>query len=70
MIVGNAAAAEYAGVAVSTWRAYVARGEAPEPEPERVIAGGHALPQWQRKRLDEWLARRPGKGGRPPKSTA
>ncbi len=63
-IVGNQAAALYCGVsAVSTWRAYVARDQAPKPD-RREIRGGHAIPVWNRSTLDQYNARprRPGAG--------
>lgn len=69
-IVGNKAAAEYLGIAESTWRAYVARGQGVKPEPRRKIVRGHALPKWRRDRLDEWKRTRHGKAGRPPTTTA
>jgi predicted DNA-binding transcriptional regulator AlpA len=62
-IVGNAAAAEYVGVSPSTWRAYVARGQAPRPDGTEA-SKGHALPVWRRATLDEWQAARPGQGRR------
>lgn len=46
------------GIAASTWRAYVARGEAPRPveaKPNR----------WSEADIESWIRRRPGKGGRP-----
>lgn len=62
-IVGNDAAAAYVGVRPGTWRPYVLRGKAPEPD-RREISSGHALPVWKRSTLDEWLAARPGQGAR------
>lgn len=70
-IVGNDAAAAYVGVSANAWRPYVARGQAPEPV-RREIRGGHALPVWTRRQLDEWKANRPGRGapGRPRRRAA
>lgn len=62
-IIGNDAAAAYVGVQPGTWRPYVKRGRAPQPD-RREVAGGHALPVWKRSTLDRWLANRPGQGAR------
>jgi hypothetical protein len=65
-------AAERAGIARSTWTTYASRRlplSNPVPEPSGTdIEGGHARPWWTPKVVDEWRARRPGKGGRPRKS--
>lgn len=53
-------AAELAGVKPSTWRAYVARGQAPAPS---VSMPGKDY--WRVSDLQRWLDTRPGKGGRP-----
>jgi hypothetical protein len=65
-LIGNTAAAEYAGVSVNTWTPYVARGQAPKPV-RREVRGGYAQPVWTKAQLDEWMANRPGVGapGRP-----
>lgn len=60
---GNQAAADYVGVSVNAWRPYVARGQAPAPD-RREIAGGHAIPVWDKTTLDNWKATRPGRGRR------
>jgi hypothetical protein len=62
--VGNEAAAEYLGMAASTWRAYVARGQAPGPDRRELAATGHALPVWSRETLDRYQRTRPGRGRR------
>lgn len=53
-------AAALAGVAASTWRTYVARGQAPAPDvyvtPDR--------PRWRRATVEAWMAARPGQGTR------
>ena len=59
---GNEAAAAYVGVAVATWRAYVARGQAPKPDRRPLPLRGHALPVWKQATLDAWKASRPGRG--------
>jgi predicted DNA-binding transcriptional regulator AlpA len=52
-------AAALAGVAVSTWDAYLTRGYAPEPD-------GWFGDQrwWLRSTVEEWKANRPGRGAR------
>jgi len=62
-LIGNKAAAAYAGVSESTWSAYVARDQAPKPD-RREIHGGYARPVWDRTTLDAWKAARPGPGAR------
>lgn len=62
-LIGNEAAAAYVGVSVNTWRPYVARGYAPQPD-RREIKGGHAIPVWKKKTLDAWMSSRPGAGKR------
>ena len=66
---GTEAAAAYAGVAASTWRAYVTRDQAPEPD-RREVDGGHAIPVWSKATLDEWMRTRPGRGRRRPAAEA
>lgn len=56
----SAAAAELAGVQVSTWSAYVSRRQAPEPD-------GHydlRTPWWYRSTIETYLGNRPGQGSR------
>lgn len=64
IIVGHAAAAELVGVAVSTWQAYVSRGQAPTPDLPPTIEAGKARPTWRRRTILEWQRRRPGLGWR------
>lgn len=61
----TAQAAEVAGVAESTWRAYVARGQAPAADGR--IDG--RTPIWRPETVEAWLAARPGRGGRTPRGT-
>jgi hypothetical protein len=54
------AAAELAGIKLSTWSAYVARKQAPK-------ADGHydlRTPWWYRSTVEDWLTSRPGQGSR------
>lgn len=54
------AAAELAGIRLSTWSAYVARKQAPK-------ADGHydlRTPWWYRSTVEDWMASRPGQGSR------
>jgi len=62
--IGNEAAAEYLGMAASTWRSYVAREQAPGPDRRELGATGHALPVWSRETLDRYQRTRPGRGHR------
>lgn len=50
--------ADYLGVEPSTWRAYVSRGQAPE-------ADGPAGADWLVSTIDQFVATRPGRPGRP-----
>jgi predicted DNA-binding transcriptional regulator AlpA len=52
--------AEHTGSAVSTWRAYVARQQAPAT----VGALGDRTPLWDAEQVREWNAARPGRGAR------
>jgi len=52
-------AATLAGVAVSTWDAYVTRGYAPEPDGR---FGSQRY--WNRSTVEQWKASRPGRGKR------
>jgi hypothetical protein len=54
-MIGAAGLAEIAGVAASTLRAYISRGEAEVPEPQAVI-GGRSL--WSRPVAEEWAEKR------------
>lgn len=58
-------AADYVGLSDSTWRAYVARGQAPRPDGHD---DGFDMDYWLTSTLDKWQASRPGHGGRPRKS--
>ena len=49
--------AERLGIEESTWRAYVARGQAPAAESKIG-----PLPVWRTETIDAWLAERPGRG--------
>jgi hypothetical protein len=51
------------GVEGTTWRAYVARGQAPHPQ-GRDIINGRAQPWWEEGVIDHWIAGRPGPGRR------
>lgn len=51
--------AERIGIARQTLNAYVWRGQAPKPD-------GHydlRTPWWYQSTVDEWIAKRPGRGG-------
>lgn len=54
-----AQAADRAGISASTWRSYVARGQAPQPA-ERI----GRTPLWGREEVDAWVTARPGAGTR------
>jgi predicted DNA-binding transcriptional regulator AlpA len=56
---GNPAAAAYVGVSPSTWRAYVARGQAPKPDGRDE---GFGRDYWLKSTLDAWNDSRPGPG--------
>ncbi|MFD3424295.1 hypothetical protein [Streptomyces decoyicus] len=61
-------AAEAAGVAPGTWRAYVARGQAPAAD-YPAGAHGHVTavfpgPWWRKSTVAAWVADRPGQGAR------
>ena len=58
---GNAQAAAVAQVSPSTWRAYVARGTAPEPDGREEISG---TPWWWRSTVEDFMRSRPGRGAR------
>jgi len=65
-LAANAAAAR-AGVAPSTWRAYVTRGQAP---PADGIDEGFGRPYWLETTVDRWKRDRHGRPGRPRKPAA
>jgi hypothetical protein len=52
-------AAERAGVAPATWRAYVSRDQAPKPD---GFFAGPRSPWWWASTVDAYLASRPGQG--------
>lgn len=54
-------AARLAGVAESTWRAYVARGQAPAPTAWDPSTGRRV---WDTAEVQSWLSSRPGAGAR------
>lgn len=66
--VSNHEAAQIVGVQPSTWRGYVARGQAPSPDypPESLpeIVAPFSGPWWRERTLREWAAARPGQGAR------
>jgi hypothetical protein len=55
------AAAALAGVAVDTWRAYVTRRKAPQPDGIDETFGRR---WWWRSTVLRWLEERPGQGSR------
>ncbi len=54
--------ADYIGVAVSTFRGYVTRGDCDAPRPVRHVG---RTPVWDAAEVRAWHEARPGKGGRP-----
>lgn len=64
-LVDNAEAAKLCSLTPESWRSYVARGLAPAP-----VLRLAASPFWTTGVLAAWLSKRPGRGGRPPKTTA
>lgn len=58
---GNAQAAALLGVTASTWRSYVARGRAPEPDGREELSG---TPWWRRSTIEAFKRSRPGRGAR------
>lgn len=62
---GSKAAASYCGLGWSTFRGYVARGQAPKPD---GYDDDFSQDYWLATSLDTWLASRPGHGGRPRKT--
>src|SRR5438093_176115 len=66
-LLGVDAAAARAGVAASTWRAYVARGRAPEPDdPDKGegVKEQRRRPRWRLSTVDAFNDSRPGQGRR------
>jgi hypothetical protein len=59
--VGNAGAAQIAGITPATWRSYVSRGEAPPPDGREAISG---TPWWRVSTIERWMRSRPGQGSR------
>lgn len=55
----NEDAAALAGISPGTWRNYVARGRAPQPDGRLG-----RTPWWHRATIDTWVAARPGQGAR------
>lgn len=55
-----AQAAELVGVTASTWRAYVARDQAPKPDGEY----DRRTPWWYASTVKAWHKARPGRGRR------
>lgn len=58
---GNVQAAAWLGVTASTWRAYVARGRAPEPDGREEVSG---TPWWYESTIEGFKRSRPGRGAR------
>lgn len=58
---GNIQAAALLDVNPSTWRAYVARGQAPAPDGHEEISGA---PWWWRRTVEAFKRSRPGRGAR------
>lgn len=58
---GIAAAAKRAGIEPSTWRSYMARGLAPEPDGREEISG---TPWWYESTVDAFNRSRLGRGYR------
>jgi hypothetical protein len=56
----SAAAAELAGVRLSTWSAYVSRRQAPQPDGRYDLR----TPWWYRSTVENFKATRPGQGSR------
>jgi hypothetical protein len=56
-----ALAAELAGVKPNTWRAYVARGQAPSPDGREELS---RHPYWLESTVRSWVRSRPGPGTR------
>ena len=54
----SAQAAEVAGLAASSWRVYVSRGDAPAPD--GMIDG--RTPYWLRSTIETYLEKKAGKG--------
>jgi len=61
IVLTSAQAAEAAGVGESTFRAYVARGQAPAPDGRDLMSG---QPGWYVATISTWMAVRPGRGAR------
>lgn len=58
-LLNNQDAAKLAGVEASTWRAYVSRGTAPDPQKvNRVSASDKGRPSWSSPIVEAWVARR------------
>lgn len=56
-----AAAAKMAGLKTDTWRAYVTRGQAPQPDGIDETFGRR---YWRRSTVQTWVENRPGRGAR------
>lgn len=53
----------HTGLDSATWRAYVARGQAPHPNGRDIIRG-RAQPWWTTEAIQRWITGRPGPGYR------
>lgn len=56
---GSTAAAAYVQISPSTWRAYVSRGQAPQPD---GVDEDFGKAYWLKSTLDKWEKSRPGRG--------
>lgn len=61
VVLTAARAADAAGIGESTWRGYVARGQAPPPDVRDTRSG---KPGWYAATISAWMAVRPGRGAR------
>lgn len=58
-------AAKLVGVAPGTWRAYVARGQAPAPDdPDEETTPSRRNPRWKASTVEAFMAARRGQGWR------
>ena len=69
---GVAEAASHCGIKPGTWRDYVSDGRAPKAErgTDPAVPPNRWNPQWRPETVKAWHAGRPGKGGRPRRTTA
>ena len=63
---GVAEAASHCGINPGTWRDYVSRGRAPQPDdPDEGAVKERRRPRWRPETVRAWQAARPGRTGRP-----